>query len=29
MYVCMRVDVYVCSCMRVTKVRVKDAACQR
>ena len=37
MYVCMRVRMYestyvcmyVCSCMCVTKVRVKDAACQR
>ena len=32
-YVCMRVrmyeSTYVCSCMCVTKVRVKDAACQR
>ena len=29
MYVCMRVRMYARSCMCVTKVRVKDAACQR
>ena len=29
MYVCMRVRMYACSCMCVTKLRVKDAACER
>ena len=29
MYVCMRVRMYACSCMCVTKLRVKDAACDR
>ena len=28
-YVCMYVCMYVCSCMCVTKLRVKDAACER
>ena len=29
MYVCMRVRMYVCSCVCMTKLRVKDAACDR
>ena len=29
MYVCTYVRRYVCSCMCVTKLRVKDAACER
>ena len=29
MYLCMYVRTYVCSCMCVTKLRVKDAACER
>ena len=29
MYVCMYVHTYVCNCIYVTKLRVKDTACEK